>query len=264
MDQPTPSLASQLSPDPAETQPDAMDSQPHADTPQDDITPEVDTAQVIADLAKLSPIDYDRVRVDAASNLGIQVKTLDAEVKAARAKIETPSTLPFQEVEPCDTEVDPAELLDELVATIRRYLVLEPEQAHALALWIVLTWLTDSVEILALLIITAPERSCGKTLALLVCSYLVARALSASNSTSSFLFRAIANWNATICLMKRTRLSKGMMTSRGSLTLAIPAPRRLLDEQLRWEIHMNLVCSQYGGRRRWLGSGWRSICRTPR
>lgn len=191
-----PSFALLTLPGAADTQPDAVDRPPQADGEQS----EVDTGQIIAKLAKLNPIEYDRVRVESASRLGIQVKTLDAEVKSARAKTEAPSTLPFEEVEPCESAVDPAQLLDELTATIRRYLVLEQEQAHALALWIILTWLTGSVEILALLIITAPERSCGKTQALVVCSYLVARPLSASNSTSSFIFRAIDTWQATVLL----------------------------------------------------------------
>ncbi|MDP2139802.1 MAG: DUF3631 domain-containing protein [Gammaproteobacteria bacterium] len=180
---------------------------PYSPNPEP-ITEGADTAQdkptgheaVIAALAKLSPIEYDRIRVNAAAKLRIQVKTLDAEVKAIRAKFDTPSTLPFQEVEPCETPIEPAIVLNSIVAAIRRYLIMELEQADAMALWVMHSWVIDALEVSPLLIVTAPERACGKTQTLTVCSHMVARPLSAANSTSSFLFRAIDLWKATLLI----------------------------------------------------------------
>lgn len=175
------------------------------DSPQSEPSPEaqnpdIDSNAVIADLAKLSPIEYDRARVDAAAKLGIQVKTLDAEVKAARTKPETSPTLPFTEVEPCSEPIEPAFLLNSMVAAIRSYLIMEPEQADAMALWVMHSWVIDSLEVSPLLIVTAPERACGKTQTLTVCSLVVARPLSAANSTASFVFRALDLWKATLLI----------------------------------------------------------------
>lgn len=157
-------------------------------------------SEVFARLAKLNPVEYDRVRNEEAKTLGIQVKTLDAEVKAARPVSEPAALVPFAEVEPCDDPVEPSFVLNELVAAIKRYLVMDDECADALALWATHTWFIDSVEVSPLLIITAPERECGKTQALTVCGLLVARPLSAANTTSSFLFRAIDVWKPTLLI----------------------------------------------------------------
>ncbi|MDP1930034.1 MAG: DUF3631 domain-containing protein [Gammaproteobacteria bacterium] len=157
-------------------------------------------SEVFARLAKLRPIDYDRVRKEEAKALGIQVSTLDDAVKGVRNDGNTAPLLPFAEVEPSEDPVEPAELLNELVATIRRYLIIDEEYADAFALWVALTWFIDVVEVAPLLIITAPEKACGKTHALTICGYVVARPLSAANSTSSFLFRAIDMWNPTLLI----------------------------------------------------------------
>ena len=45
--------------------------------------------EVIRDLAAMNRMDYDRQRKDAAKSLGVQVKTLDEKVKAARRADDT-------------------------------------------------------------------------------------------------------------------------------------------------------------------------------
>ncbi len=153
---------------------------------------------VITRLAALSPIDYDRARRDAASAMGIQVKTLDDLVQAERTEVTGAARLPFEEVEPHPDPIDPGEVLDEVVTVLLRYIVMAPEQADAVSLWIMLTWLIKDVEVAPILIITAPEKACGKSQLLTIVGYLVARPLSAANSTSSFLFRAITAWSPTL------------------------------------------------------------------
>ena len=49
-------------------------------------------------LAKLSPLEYDKVRKAESKALGVQLKTLDSVVKAARK--EESSESDFEEVEP--------------------------------------------------------------------------------------------------------------------------------------------------------------------
>jgi hypothetical protein len=96
-------------------------------------------SEVIARLTGLGPADYDRARTEVAKSLGIQLKTLDDMVKAARVPDRNVGRRPVVEHEPADQPVDPAALLDEVAATIQHFVVLDPEQAHAAALWVPVT-----------------------------------------------------------------------------------------------------------------------------
>lgn len=156
--------------------------------------------ELIAMLAAMKPMEYDRVRQEHAKSLGVQVKTLDAEVKQARNEDSASPCLLFPEVEPHPEPVDPAQLLNEVSVTIRRFIVLEPEQADAAALWVAFTWFIDVVEIAPLAIINAPEKACGKSQLLDLLGRMSARPLSAANSTSAFLFRAVEKWTPTILI----------------------------------------------------------------
>jgi hypothetical protein len=118
-------------------------------------------AEVIARLSAMQPIDYDRVRKEEAKALGIQVKTLDELVKAARTGDRAGGRMPFAEHEPADDPVDPARLFDDIVAVIKRHIILNPEQADAAALWVAHTHLTEVADVSPLAIINAPERACA-------------------------------------------------------------------------------------------------------
>ena len=139
-------------------------------------------------------------RLKLAKQMGVKIKTLDTQVKAVRITDETEDVLPFPEVEPWPEPVDPAHLLDLLVTVLLRFLVMTMEQAIGVALWIAFTWFIHDVEVAVLLIITAPERSCGKSQLLTIVGYLVARPLSAANSSPSFLFRSISKWRPTVLI----------------------------------------------------------------
>ena len=152
----------------------------------------------IALLAQLPTPEYDRVRKAEAQRLKIQLKTLDDEVKAARLQAAPTNQPPFPIVEPWPTEVDPAQMLDEVTEVILRYVVMESYQARAAALWIAMSWVIEVIEVAALALITAPEKACGKSQLLVIFGYLVARPLPAANSTASFLFRAIEMWHPTL------------------------------------------------------------------
>lgn len=163
---------------------------PHAD--------EADNAR-IARLAALPPLDYDRCRTAEAKALGVRPATLDSLVKAARADGEEPET-PFNALEPWPDPVNPADLFDELAVTIRRFIVLDTQQADAAALWVAFTHLSDVVEVAPLAIINAPEKACGKSQLLTLFGRLVARPLPAANSTAAFLFRAVELWEPTVLI----------------------------------------------------------------
>ncbi len=154
---------------------------------------------VIKQLASLNPLEYDRVRKEQAKILRVRPQTLDLMVKSERGD-DAKSRLPFSEVEPHSSPIDPAQLLSEVAELIKRYIVLDDEQANATALWIAHTWFLDEMEYSPLAIVNAPESRCGKTQLLTVMERMVCKPLSAANATSSALFRTVDVWQPTILI----------------------------------------------------------------
>lgn len=167
---------------------------------QPDTPPAQSDDEIIQRLASLKPMEYDRVRKEQATALKVRPGTLDEMVKAARSDESEADRLPFAEVEPHPEPIDPAQLLDEVADTIRKFIVLGIEQAHAAALWCALTWFIDVVEVAPLAIINAPEKSCGKTQLLTVLGRMAYRPLPAANASASALFRAVELWKPTILI----------------------------------------------------------------
>lgn len=148
-------------------------------------------------LARLSPLEYDRIRKNEAEALGVRPATLDRMVTAAR-KAEVDDGMGFPDVEPWPHPVDLALLLTEISATVRRFIICDRETADATALWATLTWLIDAVQVAPLAVITAPEKRCGKSQLLFVLGRIVRRALAASNVSAAALFRAVDAWKPTL------------------------------------------------------------------
>lgn len=171
---------------------------PAATAVSPDLGGESDKAR-LAKLAAMSPLEYDRCRTQEAKAMGVRPATLDALVKAGRVAGDEKGT-PFAEPEPWSEPVDPAALLSELSQTIRRFIVLEAHQADAASLWVAFTWFVDVVEVAPLAIINAPEKACGKSQLLTLTAWLVARPLSAANSSPAFLFRAVEKWSPTVLI----------------------------------------------------------------
>ncbi|WP_175939912.1 DUF3631 domain-containing protein [Caballeronia sp. BCC1704] len=155
--------------------------------------------QTIARLAALKPLQYDRVRKVEAKRMGVQVTTLDKLVAAERSDEEDEGGM-FLDVEPHPDPVDGAELVDALRKTIRRFIVCNEATARAAVLWIVMTWLMESVDVAPIAAITAPEKRCGKSQLLFLIGRLACRPLAASNITAAALFRAVETWKPTLLL----------------------------------------------------------------
>lgn len=170
-----------------QTQPSDNETQPR--TRKDD--------EVIAELATLSPIEYDRLRASTAKALKVRPGTLDMMVKQARADNQE-SESPFQDVEPWHEAINPAELLDDITATVQRFIVFDKHQAQAAALWVSACWFVDVIQCAPIALINAPERSCGKTQLLTVLAKLAPRTAQASGISPSVLFRMIETYRPTL------------------------------------------------------------------
>lgn len=171
------------------------ESTAQADTPE-----QLSDDTVIHHLASLKPLEYFRVRSENAKALKVGVGFLDKLVKAAQSEESEADRLPFAEVEPDSEPTDPTQLLNEVSDTIRQFIVLDVEQAHAAALWVALTWFIDVVEYAPLAIINAPEKSCGKSQLLFLFGRMVCRPLMASNMRGATLFRIAEKWHPAILI----------------------------------------------------------------
>lgn len=177
---------------------------------------ETPDAGVVARLASLPPLDYDRERVAAAEKLGVRTSTLDRAVKAARDGA-ADNAIGFGEVEPWPEPVDPAELLADISGTVRRFIVCKPETAYAVALWAAMSWFMDVVQVAPLAVITAPEKRCGKSQLLTLLGKLCRRPLTASNISSAALFRTIDAWAPTLLVDEADAFMKENEELRGLL-----------------------------------------------
>lgn len=93
--------------------------------------------------------------------------------------------------EPWPEPVNGAVLLDEVVAMIRRYVVLGEDAAAAVALWIAGSYCYDSFYIFPRLMLSAPTKGAGKSTLLDVVEQMVNRPLLAADITAGAMFRTI-------------------------------------------------------------------------
>lgn len=163
-----------------------------------DSEPDVDFTR----LAALSVVEYEQAREAGAKRLGVRVSVLDKEVAKLRKQAADSRGLDelFTDTEPWPEPVDGAELLDELAATFTRFCILPEFGAVVLALWVVFTWSLSAFMVAAILLLTSPEKRCGKTTVLSVLGRLVCRALPCSNVSAAALFRSIEKWTPALLI----------------------------------------------------------------
>jgi putative DNA primase/helicase len=149
-------------------------------------------------------LQYERERIDVAARLQCRPAWLDRVVKALRVNGTKNSgqgrPLQLFEPQPWTDHVDGSSLLLELSAAIRRHVILGQTEADAVALWLVATHAFDAFAIFPRLLVTGPEKGCGKSTLHRVISCCVPRPLSVSNVTASSLFRAIEAARPTLLL----------------------------------------------------------------
>lgn len=155
---------------------------------------------VIERLAKLAPLEYDRIRGGEATTLGIRLAVLDQMVRAARMSSANEDGTGFDDVEPWRAPVDPAALLNDISATVKRFIVCKDATANAAALWVAMTWFMDVVQVAPLAVITAPEKRCGKSQLLSILGRLAHRPIMSSNISAAALFRTIDALHPTLLI----------------------------------------------------------------
>lgn len=169
-------------------------------------------------LAKLSLLDYERIRGTSAANFGIRVTALDSAVmKLQKANKKSSQALTALPVEAAAESADGSKLLDAIKDVFEKYVVLPPHTAEAIALWIMHTWAIDAVDISPILAIISPEKRCGKTTVLKLLNRLTRRASLASNISTAALFRYIEAEQPTLLIDEGDSFLKDNEEMRGVL-----------------------------------------------
>ena len=97
----------------------------------------------------------------------------------------------LQETQPYEEEVSGVELLDEIEATISRFVIIDEKAISTIALWIVHAWCIEVFSLSPFLRINSPTKGCGKTTLLMLMSELLPKCLLTANVTTASMFRLI-------------------------------------------------------------------------
>jgi putative DNA primase/helicase len=157
-------------------------------------------------LALMPQIEYGQVRIQVAGQLGTAVGYLDAAVNARKKEL-TPAAgggngrpLEMPIIVPAEYPVDGAELLQTILRTLDKYVVLPDHAALAITLWIVRAHCDDAFSISPRLAILSPVKRCGKTTLLEIIARLLPRPLPTSNVTASVIFRVIEKHHPSLLI----------------------------------------------------------------
>jgi putative DNA primase/helicase len=140
-----------------------------------------------------------------------------AKVLNAKRLKGTGRPLTFTAPTPWPQEVDGAELLDELVETIKRHVVMPAAAAHAVALWITHTYVFTAMMVTPRLELKSPEKRCGKTTLLLIIGELAARTLPTANISASAIYRTVEAAQPTLLIDEADSFLKDNEELRGVL-----------------------------------------------
>ena len=139
-------------------------------------------------LGKAQGLDYARQRKAAADELGVTKQEIDNEVKARREKA---PLYGHWIVEPWPETIEGDALLRDIIRRIRRHVFCSHEDALAVALWVMLSWVHDVATHSPLLVMTSAEPMSGKTTMLGVLSFLVPRSIRSVEITEAALYRSL-------------------------------------------------------------------------
>jgi hypothetical protein len=168
---------------------------------------EPETLSALAQLAKANFPAWVNLRVRLKSEArDVPIAELDKRVKqnggdASDGDDRLPGgPLKFDEIEPWDEHVDGAKPLAELSSAIGAYVIMDPAQRVAVALWVVFTHAHDFFLCAALLIILSPTKRCGKTRLQEMLAKLTPRPLTMSGVSAAALARVVEELRPTILI----------------------------------------------------------------
>ena len=130
----------------------------------------------------------------------VPLQFLDQERKARRRDGEGDNSRsvkqPHWQVEPWPNQVSGSFLLGDLKACIKNHVILSDDAALVVALWVIFAWVHDVAVHSPQLIVTSPEKECGKSTLLGLSSFLVPSV----DISPAVLYRMIEKWHPTLLL----------------------------------------------------------------
>ena len=171
----------------------------------------------IQHLASLDTLDYECCRQEEAGALNLRVSVLDEEVRKLRSVSDEPRKDVFEDMEPWPDPVDGAGLLDEVLATIRRFCVLPEHSDVLIAAWVLHAHAHDCADISPLLCLTSPEKRCGKSTTASVIATLVPKPMHVINVSPAVVFRVIEAHKPTLIIDEGDTFLKDNEDMRGLL-----------------------------------------------
>ena len=155
--------------------------------------------ETVERLAKLNPLEYDQVRTAEAKVLGVRAATLDGIVSNARKELQEQQSM-IVDVEPWPESVDGGSLLTEIVGVFNRYIITPQHAPEAAALWLLNTYVHDASYHSPMVLITSPEKRCGKSTMLSLLYAMSNDALLAANISPAAVYRVIEQWKPTLLI----------------------------------------------------------------
>jgi putative DNA primase/helicase len=139
------------------------------------------------EIAKLPTLAHEARLAELAKRSGEDLGFLREEFAAYYV----PADMDTKPIEPWDQPVDTHGLLIEILAQLRRYVVVQDDVAIAIALWLLCSWVHEVAVHSPLLIATSAEPDSGKSTLLGVLGFLAPRAYSAVELTGANVFRIV-------------------------------------------------------------------------
>ena len=156
--------------------------------------------ETIQRLSKLSTMEYELQRDEAAEQLNFRVSALDKMVVEEQVNEIAPTDEIVMADEPYHSTVDGNKILDEISEIISRYMILPKGVLPPIALWIVSTYVYDAFNVYPKLGVISPEKRCGKTTLLDILGAFSCKSILSSNITPSSIFRVVEKTKPTLLI----------------------------------------------------------------
>jgi putative DNA primase/helicase len=162
--------------------------------------------KAFAALVKLPKAEHEKRLVELAKRIDEDLEYLKAEFKVFADSEEKSGT---GDIELWPDPIDTKMLLTEVIAQLRRYILVRDDDILAIALWIMFAWVHEAIAVHSpILLFTSPEGDCGKSTACGVIKFLTPRGHSAAELTGPGLYRFVDRARPTLILDDADNLLK--------------------------------------------------------
>jgi putative DNA primase/helicase len=89
-------------------------------------------------------------------------------------------------------------LVEMVASRIKSHVILSDDEALVVALWVILSWVHEAAVHSPILLITSPEKECGKSTLMGLINLMVPRGFLFVEVSPAVLFRMIEKWHPTL------------------------------------------------------------------